>query len=83
MKHCYRCGERKEDDRFRPGQPYWNLWCLRCERTPTGVLPLPQEKEDVWRDSDEVSPTSSVKTANTFQRNTPEINASQSQKNLT
>ncbi|EEU3608988.1 protein ninD, partial [Bradyrhizobium frederickii] len=28
-----------------------------CERTPTGVLPLPQEKEDVWRDSDEVSPT--------------------------
>ncbi|HFV7065502.1 TPA: protein NinD, partial [Escherichia coli] len=41
MKHCYRCGERKEDDRFRPGQPYWNRWCLRCERTPTGVLPLP------------------------------------------
>ncbi|EPM8112359.1 MULTISPECIES: protein NinD [Pseudomonadota] len=21
------------------------------------MLPLPQEKEDVWRDSDEVSPT--------------------------
>ncbi|HFI3203041.1 protein NinD [Escherichia coli] len=57
MKHCYRCGERKEGDRFRPGQPYWNRWCLRCERTPTGWLPLPQEKEDVWRDSDEVSPT--------------------------
>ncbi|EOO9612016.1 protein NinD [Escherichia coli] len=57
MKHCYRCGERKEGDRFRPGQPYWNRWCLRCERTPTGVLPLPQEKEDVWRDSDEASPT--------------------------
>lgn len=34
-------------------------------------------------DSDEVSPTSSAKTANTFQRNAPEINASQSQKNLT
>ncbi|ENY6951184.1 MULTISPECIES: protein NinD [Enterobacteriaceae] len=51
---CYRCGECKEDNRFRPNQPYWNRWCLRCERTPTGVLPLPQEKEDVWRDSDEV-----------------------------
>ncbi|HGD7546575.1 TPA: protein NinD [Escherichia coli] len=21
------------------------------------IIPLPQEKEDVWRDSDEVSPT--------------------------
>ncbi|NUY17775.1 hypothetical protein GQX54_05750, partial [Staphylococcus aureus] len=30
---------------------------LRCERPPTGVLALPKEKEDVWRDSDEVSPT--------------------------
>ncbi|ENT2127157.1 TPA: protein NinD [Escherichia coli] len=57
MMRCYRCGECKEDNRFRPNQPYWNRWCLRCERTPTGVLPLPQEKEDVWRDSDEVSPT--------------------------
>ncbi len=83
MMRCYRCGECKEDNRFRPNQPYWNRWCLRCERTPTGVLPLPQEKEDVWRDSDEVSPTSSAKTANTFQRNASEINASQSQKNLT
>ncbi len=83
MMRCYRCGECKEDNRFRPNQPYWNRWCLRCERTPTGVLPLPQEKEDVWRDSDEASPTSSAKTANTFQRNAPEINASQSQKNLT
>ncbi|TVW87323.1 protein ninD [Streptococcus pneumoniae] len=57
MMRCYRCGECKEDNRFRQNQPYWNRWCLRCERTQTGVLPLPQEKEDVWRDSDEVSPT--------------------------
>ncbi|EIL1068315.1 protein ninD [Escherichia coli] len=57
MMRCYRCGECKEDNRFRPNQPYWNRWCLRRERTPTGGLPLPQEKEDVWRDSDEVSPT--------------------------
>ncbi|MCV5696507.1 protein NinD, partial [Enterococcus faecium] len=21
---CYRCGECKEDNRFRPNQPYWN-----------------------------------------------------------
>ncbi|WP_315942770.1 protein NinD, partial [Salmonella enterica] len=23
MKHCYRCGESKDDYRFRPNQPYW------------------------------------------------------------
>ncbi|EOM4983524.1 protein NinD [Escherichia coli] len=23
---CYRCGECKEDNRFRPNQPYWNRW---------------------------------------------------------
>lgn len=83
MKHCYRCGESKDDYRFRPNQPYWHQWCIRCERSPVGNFPLPETKEDVWHDSDEVLPTSSAKTANTFQRNAPEINASQSQKNLT
>ncbi|MCN0145620.1 protein ninD, partial [Salmonella enterica subsp. enterica serovar Indiana] len=24
MKHCYRCGESKDDYRFRPNQPYWH-----------------------------------------------------------
>ncbi|EID9920030.1 protein NinD, partial [Escherichia coli] len=24
MMRCYRCGECKEDNRFRPNQPYWN-----------------------------------------------------------
>ncbi|EID1016661.1 protein ninD, partial [Campylobacter jejuni] len=23
MMRCYRCGECKEDNRFRPNQPYW------------------------------------------------------------
>ncbi|EMA8630593.1 protein NinD [Cronobacter malonaticus] len=57
MKRCYRCGELKDDYRFRPGQPYWFQWCIRCERSPIGHFPLPQTQEDVWRDSDEVSPT--------------------------
>ncbi|ECR3799799.1 protein ninD, partial [Salmonella enterica subsp. enterica] len=26
MKHCYRCGESKDDYRFRPNQPYWHQW---------------------------------------------------------
>ncbi|WP_334117803.1 protein NinD [Atlantibacter hermannii] len=58
MKHCYRCGERKEDIRFRPGQSYWCRWCIRCERTPVGQMPLPQTQEDVWHDSDEALPKS-------------------------
>ncbi|WP_366541928.1 protein NinD, partial [Salmonella enterica] len=24
MKRCYRCGECKDDYRFRPNQPYWH-----------------------------------------------------------
>ncbi|HFG4996058.1 TPA: protein NinD [Salmonella enterica subsp. enterica serovar Havana] len=36
MKHCYRCGESKDDYRFRPNQPYWHQWCIRCERSPVG-----------------------------------------------
>lgn len=36
-----------------------------------------------WHYSDEVLPTSSAKTANTYQRNAPEIKPSQSPKNLT
>ncbi|EBK7718957.1 protein ninD [Salmonella enterica] len=55
MKHCYRCGECKDDYRFRPDQPYWCRWCIRCERSPVGNFPLPETKEDVWHDSDEVS----------------------------
>ncbi|WP_416647994.1 protein NinD [Salmonella enterica subsp. enterica serovar Dublin] len=31
-------------------------WCIRCERSPAGNFPL-RTKEDVWHDSDEVSPT--------------------------
>ncbi|WDW79172.1 protein NinD [Salmonella enterica subsp. enterica serovar Uganda] len=30
MKHCYRCGESKDDYRFRPDQPYWCRWCIRA-----------------------------------------------------
>ncbi|EDQ3352045.1 protein ninD, partial [Salmonella enterica subsp. enterica serovar Braenderup] len=26
MKHCYRCGESKDDYRFRPNQLYWHQW---------------------------------------------------------
>ncbi|WP_283160819.1 protein NinD, partial [Salmonella enterica] len=26
MKRCYRCGECKDDYRFRPNQPYWHQW---------------------------------------------------------
>ncbi|WP_137960363.1 protein NinD [Salmonella enterica] len=37
--------------------PYWHQWCIRCERSPVGNFPLPETKEDVWHDSDEVSPT--------------------------
>lgn len=51
MKTCYRCGERKEDNRFRPGQPYWNYWCIRCERTPIGQMPYPQTSEDIYKDN--------------------------------
>ncbi|HDO8771097.1 TPA: protein ninD, partial [Salmonella enterica subsp. enterica serovar Concord] len=29
MKHCYRCGECKDDYRFRTDQPYWCRWCIR------------------------------------------------------
>lgn len=50
MTRCDRCGERKDDYRFRPGQPYWHKWCIRCERSPVGDFPLPQTKEDVWND---------------------------------
>ncbi|EBW7778199.1 TPA: protein ninD [Salmonella enterica subsp. enterica serovar Saintpaul] len=57
MKRCYRCGESKDDYRFRPNQPYWHQWCIRCQRSPVGNFPLPETKEDVWHDSDEVSPT--------------------------
>ncbi|WP_145585559.1 protein NinD [Yersinia rochesterensis] len=56
MKSCYRCGETKEDYRFRPGQPYWNRWCMQCERTSVGVMPYPQTEEDIWRESAEVQP---------------------------
>ncbi|ECS4106898.1 protein ninD, partial [Salmonella enterica subsp. enterica serovar Cubana] len=35
----------------------WHQWCIRCERSPLGNFPLPETKEDVWHDSDEVSPT--------------------------
>ncbi|HDT5935399.1 TPA: protein ninD [Enterobacter kobei] len=34
MIRCDRCGEQKDDKRFRPDQPYWNRWCIRCERSP-------------------------------------------------
>ncbi|HFK5809319.1 protein NinD [Enterobacter kobei] len=51
MIRCDRCGERKDDYRFRPGQPYWHRWCIRCERSPVGNFPLPETKEDVWQDS--------------------------------
>ncbi|UYU05085.1 protein ninD [Serratia marcescens] len=54
MKHCYRCGEIKDGYRFRPGQPYWHCWCIRCERTPIGKMPLPQTQEDIWREASEV-----------------------------
>ncbi|HDK8417576.1 TPA: protein ninD [Klebsiella pneumoniae] len=50
MMRCDRCGERKDNYRFRPGQPYWHKWCIRCERSPVGDFPLPQTKEDVWHD---------------------------------
>ncbi|EPF6160767.1 protein NinD [Citrobacter sedlakii] len=50
MIRCDRCGERKDDYRFRPGQPYWHRWCIRCERSPVGDFPLPETKEDVWQD---------------------------------
>lgn len=56
MIRCDRCGERKDDKRFRPDQPYWNRWCIRCERSPVGDFPLPETKEDVWQDSDEAYP---------------------------
>lgn len=51
MIRCDRCGEKKDDKRFRPDQPYWNRWCIRCERSPVGNFPLPERKEDVWQDS--------------------------------
>jgi len=50
MIRCDRCGERKDDKRFRPDQPYGNRWCIRCERSPVGYFPLPETKEDVWQD---------------------------------
>ncbi|EMF9435015.1 hypothetical protein V4W94_004122 [Escherichia coli] len=41
MMRCYRCGECKEDNRFRPNQPYWNRWCRtlpdNCCGTSTSV----------------------------------------------
>lgn len=49
MLICNRCGERKESGRFRPGQPSHRILCLRCERTPVGVMPYPQTETD-WCD---------------------------------
>uniref|UniRef100_UPI0035C75C2B protein NinD n=1 Tax=Serratia quinivorans TaxID=137545 RepID=UPI0035C75C2B len=45
MESCYRCGERKEADKFRSGQPYWHRWCIRCEATPIGSMPIRETTE--------------------------------------
>ncbi|WP_074423365.1 protein NinD [Serratia sp. 14-2641] len=50
MKSCSRCGEIKDDYRFRPGQKYWVQQCMRCERTPVGEMPYRQTEEDIWRE---------------------------------
>nr|AKH60689.1 NinD protein [Salmonella phage SEN22] len=73
MKHCYRCGESKDDYRFRLNQPYWHQWCIRCERSPVGNFPLPRDEGGRM-----ARQRRSIKTANTYQRNAPEINQSQS-----
>lgn len=45
MESCYRCGERKEDWKFREGQNYWHRWCIRCESSPIGQMPIPETSE--------------------------------------
>ncbi|MES4614206.1 protein NinD [Ewingella sp. CoE-038-23] len=47
MESCYRCGERKEVERFRPGQNYWNRLCIRCELSPSGAMPI-RETDEHW-----------------------------------
>lgn len=45
MESCYRCGERKEEWKFRAGQNYWRRWCMRCEASPIGQMPIPETLE--------------------------------------
>ncbi|WP_336804060.1 protein NinD [Erwinia aphidicola] len=49
MESCYRCGERKEAEKFRPDQPYWARWCMRCEASPVGQFPIPETPEHRWK----------------------------------
>jgi hypothetical protein len=49
MLSCTRCGERKNDYKFRDGQKYWVIKCIRCELSPTGSMPimeLPEHRID-------------------------------------
>lgn len=49
LYQCYRCGESKDWYRFNPGQKYWVRQCIRCEMTPAGMMPVPQESEHRFR----------------------------------
>ena len=49
MQSCTRCGERKNDYKFRDGQKYWVIKCIRCELSPGGSMPigeLPEHRND-------------------------------------
>ncbi|WP_338112166.1 protein NinD [Rosenbergiella australiborealis] len=42
---CCRCRESKDWHYFNDGQMYWNYWCIRCQKSPTGSLPIRQTEE--------------------------------------
>jgi len=48
MLRCYRCAENKDQERFKPDQPYWSRWCIRCQDTPLNELPRRQTDKDKY-----------------------------------
>ncbi|MGL4754791.1 MAG: protein NinD [Aeromonadaceae bacterium] len=46
MLICMRCGEKKNAHWFPELITTWCCWCNRCERTPSGMMPLPQCEQD-------------------------------------
>lgn len=43
---CMRCGEAKELHWFPVKNKAWFVWCNRCIRTPSGVMPYRQGEQD-------------------------------------
>lgn len=52
LYRCDRCGMPKPKNRFRKNQPYWNMWCIRCEASPTGEFPIEETSEHVREDDE-------------------------------